>query len=132
MPAVPCASCWEPYSENGTATRMCPESKPYVSGQTESCGCMDPYHNKVCTEARCCSVTYECYGNCGDYFAMYIFLGVVVVATIVGVTIYTIKRKNDFTNQPTTTTATSTTTVIPVAVAIPMIAKEDDKLDSNA
>jgi len=37
---------------------------------------MAPYHNKVCDESRCCKSEYQCYGNCGDYTGLYIFLGV--------------------------------------------------------
>jgi hypothetical protein len=44
---------------------------------------MDPYHGKVCSESRCCVAEYECYGNCGDYSEMYIFLAV-VLALVVG------------------------------------------------
>ena len=36
---------------------------------------MDPYHGKVCSQAHCCRAKYECYGNCGDYGGLYIFLG---------------------------------------------------------
>ena len=40
---------------------------------------MKPYHGKVCSQSRCCVSTYECYGNCGDYTELYIFLVVVAV-----------------------------------------------------
>ena len=32
-----------------------------------------------CDAARCCREEYECYGNCGDYTALYIFLTCVAV-----------------------------------------------------
>lgn len=82
---VACQGCWGEYNSN--STRDCPENLPYVSGDTTSCGCMNPYHGKVCTEQRCCRETYECYGNCGNFDALYIFLGVLGVASI-GVGIY--------------------------------------------
>ena len=111
MPVVPCASCWEPYSVNGTATYMCPESVPFVSGSTESCGCMDPYHNKVCTQSRCCSVDEECYGNCGELLGMYIAIGVILGAAIVVCCYYYIVVR------PRKTTATTTTAPPPTEPA---------------
>ena len=61
----------------GEGDHKCPKSLPFVIGDTASCGCMDQYHGKVCSEHKCCSATYECYGNCGDYTDLYIFLAVV-------------------------------------------------------
>ena len=84
-----CSSCWarnpaakvpadadpEYVPGNENSANVCPSHYPFVSGGTESCGCMEPYHGKVCNAARCCAAKYECYGNCGDYSALYIFLG---------------------------------------------------------
>ena len=86
----PCSSCWargpgadlpagqDPEYRPGsdTAAHTCPADRPFVAGGTDSCGCMAPYHNKVCDESRCCKSEYQCYGNCGDYTGLYIFLGV--------------------------------------------------------
>ena len=89
-PPKPCSSCWargpgadlpagqDPEYRPGsdTAAHTCPADRPFVAGGTDSCGCMAPYHNKVCDESRCCKSEYQCYGNCGDYTGLYIFLGV--------------------------------------------------------
>jgi len=85
---MPCNSCWArgpnaslpegqspgflPGRDSGD--HVCPSDRPFVSGETMSCGCMDAYHNMVCDENRCCRAEYECYGNCGDYTALYVFL----------------------------------------------------------
>jgi hypothetical protein len=86
----PCSSCWargpgadlpagqDPEYRPGsdTAAHTCPADRPFVAGGADTCGCMAPYHNKVCDESRCCKSEYQCYGNCGDYTGLYIFLGV--------------------------------------------------------
>lgn len=58
------------------------ESHPYRSGATASCGCMKPYHGHVCSMEKCCMKTLQCYGNCGDYTALYIFLAAVGVLVV--------------------------------------------------
>jgi len=63
----------------GTGDRVCPDELPFVSGMTESLcmdNCIDPYHGKKCSQLKCCRATYECYGNCGDYSALYILFAV--------------------------------------------------------
>jgi hypothetical protein len=88
--ATSCSGCWargpgaalpagkdpEYFPGKATGEHTCPGDAPFVSGDTTSCGCMDAYHNKVCSQDKCCRAVYECYGNCGDYTALYIFLAV--------------------------------------------------------
>eukprot|EP01063_Lacrimia_lanifica_P022276 TRINITY_DN2991_c0_g2_i2.p6 TRINITY_DN2991_c0_g2~~TRINITY_DN2991_c0_g2_i2.p6 ORF type:complete len:116 (+),score=2.22 TRINITY_DN2991_c0_g2_i2:47-394(+) len=77
-----CWDCWSPWNNASNASihnesgRVCPDDKPYVAGSTGNCGCMRPWHGKLCSEQKCCMVEEQCYGNCGDYTALYIFLGV--------------------------------------------------------
>jgi len=84
MVVTTCWNCWHDYSNTSSTQRMCPESHPYRSGGTASCGCMQPYHNIVCSMQRCCKETLQCYGNCGDYTALYIFLAVVAGLFLLG------------------------------------------------
>eukprot|EP00928_Gymnodinium_smaydae_P005572 TRINITY_DN11896_c0_g1_i1.p1 TRINITY_DN11896_c0_g1~~TRINITY_DN11896_c0_g1_i1.p1 ORF type:complete len:191 (+),score=23.42 TRINITY_DN11896_c0_g1_i1:74-574(+) len=83
-----CSRCWargegavlpagqdpEYFPGRASGGHTCPREKPFVSGGTGSCGCMKNWHNKPCNQQRCCRAKYECYGNCGDVTALYIFL----------------------------------------------------------
>ena len=110
--ATTCNACWgrglgaelpagqDPEYRPGSdsSDRACPPEKPFVSGSTDACGCMDPYHGKVCNEQTCCREQYECYGNCGDYTDLYIFLAVVAIALVgFGVRIICRRRRDEHT-----------------------------------
>eukprot|EP00927_Polykrikos_kofoidii_P017775 TRINITY_DN18128_c0_g1_i2.p1 TRINITY_DN18128_c0_g1~~TRINITY_DN18128_c0_g1_i2.p1 ORF type:complete len:158 (+),score=9.82 TRINITY_DN18128_c0_g1_i2:150-623(+) len=90
--ASSCSSCWArsraavvpgdanpdyvPGKSPGEGPHVCPDSLPFVVGATEGCGCMKQYHGKVCSEQKCCSATYHCYGNCGDNTILWVVLAV--------------------------------------------------------
>ena len=98
MTTATCSSCWarNPEAEvpadadpdnvpgNSESSYVCDSDYPFVSGGTETCGCMEPYHGKVCDAERCCVAKYECYGNCGDLSALWIVLGCLGGALLLG------------------------------------------------
>ena len=79
-----CINCWKPWA-NGThdfgfggSNNVCPEDRPYVSGDATTCGCMSTVAKRLFNQERCCVKIYECYGDCGesDTFATWLGLGV--------------------------------------------------------
>ena len=104
---MPCSDCWtrgegavlpagqdpEYFPGRASGDRTCPSEQPFVSGETETCGCMKPYHGKVCSERRCCRAKYECYGNCGDFTGLYIFLLVLFGLAVSGFVYQEVKRR---------------------------------------
>eukprot|EP00756_Hemistasia_phaeocysticola_P047238 Hpha_TRINITY_DN21237_c0_g1::TRINITY_DN21237_c0_g1_i1::g.171604::m.171604 len=90
MPASKCWECWKEFDNttNGTTGRMCPEERPYRSGSTFGCGCMESWHGKVCSADRCCRVAHECYGNsCNQLTQTVIIVTLVLVGFISGIAI---------------------------------------------